>query len=448
MEGMATNLFEIFQTLIAFLAPPLTTLFLVGLLWKRVTTAGATYGFVLGCITCMTVGICSINGQTFGLFEQWPHFLNLTFILFIVTSAITIGISLVTKHSVDEVFLPKFTDVANTDSRQNKSLWKGWLILAIVMVGLYAGFEYLARNAGNSANVPSSLSTKSTASHSEPLATKNDGSRSSEVNVYRGETPTFDGVIDKNEYQDAVILGGIENWTPQFSPVTDPQDLAGTVWIKHDGEYLYFAFDIVDNLIYGVDTPRWLPQENPKAHELTREGFPWFGDSVELLINAENKFSQEDGELNKGNGHSWQMVTSTHKSRLGGVGVAGLLEGEERSMLSAWNNYQKWILNKDMEAKVQIKPDRKGYTVEWRIRPEPCLEISPGLFWSADMPITNMGLNIAIGDLDNKNDGAGNWGNFWHENWWAGEKDKRTWLKQWGTMVLHGGSNPKSDSGS
>ncbi|MBU3003874.1 sodium/solute symporter [Paraglaciecola arctica] len=456
MEGMATNLFEIFQTLIAFLAPPLTTLFLVGLLWKRVTTAGATYGFVLGCITCMTVGICSINGQTFGLFEQWPHFLNLTFILFIVTSAITIGISLVTKHSADEEFLPKFKDVANTDSSQNKSIWRGWLILAIVMVGLYAGFEYLARNAGNTSDIPSSLSTelssspstgsstKKTASHSEPLTTNTDGLGLPEVNVYRGETPTFDGFIDQNEYQDATMLTGIENWNPQFSAVSDPKDLSGTVWIKHDGEYLYFAFDIVDNLMYGVDTPRWLPQENPNAHELTREGFPWFGDGVEVLINAKNSFSQEDGELNKGNGHSWQMVVSTHKSRLGGVGVAGLLEGEERSMLSAWNNYQKWILNKDMEAKVRIKPDSKGYTVEWRIRPDPCLEISPGEFWSADMPVTKMGLNLAVADLDNENEGAGNWGNFWHENWWSGERDKRTWLKQWGTMVLHGKTQPIS----
>jgi SSS family solute:Na+ symporter len=99
-------------------------------------------------------------------------------------------------------------------------------------------------------------------------------------------------------------------------------------------------------------------------------------------------------------------------------------------------------MTKAMEAKVQFKPDGKGYTVEWKIRPDPCLEISPGLFWSANMPVTKMGLNIAVGDLDDKQDGAGNWGNFHHENWWSGEQDKRTWLKQWGTMVLYGDVKP------
>ena len=35
-----------------------------------------------------------------------------------------------------------------------------------------------------------------------------------------------------------------------------------------------------------------------------------------------------------------------------------------------------------------------------------------------------MGLNIALGDLDEKEKGAGNFGNFHHEDWWAGVKDK------------------------
>jgi len=27
---------------------------------------------------------------------------------------------------------------------------------------------------------------------------------------------------------------------------------------------------------------------NPKAHEMTQEGFPWFGDEMELLMNGSN----------------------------------------------------------------------------------------------------------------------------------------------------------------
>ena len=47
-----------------------------------------------------------------------------------------------------------------------------------------------------------------------------------------------------------------------------------------------------------------------------------------------------------------------------------------------------------------------------------------------------MGLNIAVGDLDEKPKGEGNFGNFHHEDWFAGEKNKRTNVRQWGTLRL------------
>lgn len=350
----------------------------------------------------------------------------LSFLLFVFSCGLTIVLSLITKHSPQEEMLPSYKELTGSGSQESRSIWKGWLLLAVVMVGLYACFEFLARSPQTTEVEAVELIQQSTPP---------------EISVYRGTTPVFDGKIGQDEYADAATITGIDVWTPQFSPVENPNDLSGTVWIKHDGEFLYFAFDITDDVLYGIDTERWLPEENPKAHELTRDGFPWFGDGVEVLINAENKWGEKDGELNKGNSKSWQMVASTHKSRLGGIGVPGLLEGEERSMLSAWNTYQKWILDKSMEVKIHLKEANEGtgYTVEWRIRPEVCLEISPGVFWSADLPKTQMGLNLAVGDLDFPESGKNNWGNFHHENWWAGEKDKRTWLKQWGTMTLYGG---------
>ncbi|AGH44457.1 hypothetical protein C427_2348 [Paraglaciecola psychrophila 170] len=426
MENVDTNLFELLQSLIAFLAPPLTTLFLVGLFWRRVTTTAATYSFILSCITCIAVGICSTTGQTFGLFQQWPHFLMLSFLLFVFSCSVMTVLSLMTDHSPQEEMLPSYKELSGSGTEESRSIWKAWLLLSVVMVVLYGCFEYLASKPVTNNSV---------------VVTEKYQAKQAVVSVYRGTTPLFDGKVEDNEYQDASRISNIAAWTAQFSPVVDKKDLSGSVWIKHDGTHLYFAFDITDDVIYGIETERWLPSENPKAHELTRSGFPWFGDGVEVLINAENHWSEKDGESNKGNSKSWQMVASTHKSRLGGIGVAGLLEGEERSMLSAWNTYQKWIINKDMEVKVHMKSDEQGsgYTMEWRIRPEACLEISPGVFWSPGIAVTKMGLNIAVTDLDFPEDGKGNWANFHHENWWSGEKDKRTWLKQWGTMILHSG---------
>ncbi|MEG3768450.1 sodium:solute symporter family transporter [Alteromonas sp. 14N.309.X.WAT.G.H12] len=430
MENVAANLFELLQSLIAFLAPPLTTLFLVGLFWRRVTATAASYSFVISGIVCIAVGVLSTQGQTFGWFEQWPHFLMLSFILFVFSCVLMVVLSLLTKHSPDEEMLPRYRELAKKDDKQSGGILKGWVILAIVMIALYGIFEYLAAKPDNG-----NQGAQSSAPISHPI-----------VKVYRGSSPIFDGDVQAQEYQDATHIGHIHQWIARFSPVLSTEDLTGSVWIKHDGRYLYFAFDITDDVLYGIDTSRWLPEENAHAHALTREGFPWFGDGVEVLINAENNPPYADGQLNKGNGKSWQMVASTHKSRLGGLGVPGLLEGEERSMLSAWNTYQHWILNGDMEVKVKIKGEAgqptRGYTMEWRIRPEATLEIAPGEFWSANRELTKMGLNIAISDLDHPQDGEGNWGNFHHENWLSGERHKHTSLNQWATMYLYGGPDP------
>ncbi len=266
-----------------------------------------------------------------------------------------------------------------------------------------------------------------------------------QVHVYRGSTPSVDGVLSTGEYDDAMRLDDFGNWTPQFNYVERRADLDATVWIKHDGGDLYFAFDVKDDIIYGTDIDAWLPDENPAANDLTREGWPWFGDGVEILINASYRWNTIDLQDAWGDGTSWQMVASAHKSRLGGLGQGGLMEGEPRSRERAWNNYTPWIESGAMEAKVRIKDkttEGSGYIIEWKIRPDPCLEIKPGEFWSPELGPWKMGLNVAIGDLDQKWQGAGNKGNFHHENWWAGERDKRTWLKQWGTMVIMPGPMP------
>ena len=208
--------------------------------------------------------------------------------------------------------------------------------------------------------------------------------------------------------------------------------------MKHDGKRLYFAFDVTDDILYGIDTPRWLPNENAKAHELTPEGYPWFGDEMELLINATNKWSGHEGAA--GNGLSWQMVCNLTKSRLGGVGKGGLLEGEPRSRQDAWNTYQRWITSGAQQAVAKRKSSGKGYVIEWAINFDPCLEIEPGKFYSLSMGDRPMGLNIAVGDLDTPASGAGNFGDFHHEEWFAGDPQRRTELREWGTLWIHASS--------
>jgi len=254
-----------------------------------------------------------------------------------------------------------------------------------------------------------------------------------ELSAYPGTTPKLDGIISPGEWDDATTFTNA-GWVPQFSPTTDATDLSLKGYVKHDANRLYFAFEVTDDVLYGIDTPRWLPDENPNAHQLSRAGFPWFGDEMELLINAANHWT--GNEDSAGNGSSWQMVCNLTKSRKGGVGVGGLLEGEPRSVESAWNTYRNWILSGAQEAVAKPKPGGHGYVIEWAVRFNPCLEVSPGTFYSTSMGDRRMGLNIALGDLDEKDRGVGNFGHFHHEDWFAGHKDTRTHLREFGTLWI------------
>ena len=74
-----------------------------------------------------------------------------------------------------------------------------------------------------------------------------------EVRVYQGSIPQLDGVIAPGEYDDASQLDDFSAWTPQFFEVQSSEDLYAKVWLKHDGQALYVAWDITDDVLYGFD---------------------------------------------------------------------------------------------------------------------------------------------------------------------------------------------------
>ena len=130
------------------------------------------------------------------------------------------------------------------------------------------------------------------------------------------------------------------------------------------------------------------------------------------------------------------MVVNLTKSRKGGLGTGGLLEGEPRRDPRAWKTYQQWILSGAHEAAARAKPRGRGYIIEWAVGFNLCLEVEPGRFYTPKMGDRAIGLNIAAGDLDEKERGAGNFANFHHEEWFAGAKDVRTELRHWGTLWI------------
>ena len=81
-------------------------------------------------------------------------------------------------------------------------------------------------------------------------------------------------VISPGEWSDATEFFGVRDWVPQFSPTDDPKDLSLHGYVKHDGKRLYFAFDVTDDVLYGIDTPRWLPEAKSQGARADARGLP------------------------------------------------------------------------------------------------------------------------------------------------------------------------------
>jgi SSS family solute:Na+ symporter len=97
-----------------------------------------------------------------------------------------------------------------------------------------------------------------------------------------------------------------------------------------------------------------------------------------------------------------------------------------------------------MECAARPKPGG-GYVIEWAVSFDPCLEIHPAVFYNpAQHGSRRFGLNIAAGDLDRKETGAGNFGNFHHEDWFAGRKGLRTQLREWGHLWIRNQPHPNA----
>lgn len=272
------------------------------------------------------------------------------------------------------------------------------------------------------------------------------------VHAWRGSTPTLDGVLDPGEWADADGVDGAAEWLSEFEPVSRgvPVDVNASFYVKHDGAALYFAIVVTDDVILGADVPRWLPSGNPDADSLTQFGWPWFGDEAELLINARGTWANPN-DTAVGNGTSWQMVVNTGKSRLGGMGVGGLLEGEPRSSDDAWATYGAWIRSGAMRAGVRVSLHTAAgrgstWVAEWGIAFNPCLEVRPGHFYTPDAFPDGLavGLNVAIGDTDAPAASGGNPYGLRHEQWWSGKREGRTRLSEFGTLLLEPRGRPGS----
>ena len=81
------NLFNVFQSVLGFIAPPMAAVFLFGIFWKRTTTMAANMALTFGTAFSMGVGILYLWVFPAEKYTAWPHFMMLSFYLFVVISA-------------------------------------------------------------------------------------------------------------------------------------------------------------------------------------------------------------------------------------------------------------------------------------------------------------------------------------------------------------------------
>ena len=127
------NLFNVFQSVLSFIAPPMAAVFVMGVFWKRCTTLAANVTLTFGTIFSIGTGVLYlwiIPGAT-----EAVHFMLLSFYIFVLLVISMVVVSLCNKKATVSPEIVKLIE------RPQRMVVVGWTLLAIVMIGLYVFFN-------------------------------------------------------------------------------------------------------------------------------------------------------------------------------------------------------------------------------------------------------------------------------------------------------------------
>jgi len=126
--------FEISQGLVSILAPPISVVFLFGVLWKRVNSIAAEIVLYVGGLACVIISICNVLNYPHKGF--WPQFLMLSFYIFAILSIVIFLVTILTKPD-ERPSLPSLAETNRKQMHQPGGVWLRWALLALVMVIIY-----------------------------------------------------------------------------------------------------------------------------------------------------------------------------------------------------------------------------------------------------------------------------------------------------------------------
>jgi len=130
------NLFDIFQAILGFIAPPMSVVFLFGVLWKRTTRKAANFTLSVGTLLSLGTGVMYLWILPNEKYDFWPHFLLLSFYIFVVLAILAFLISYFDKKSDDQNVL----DYGELAKPTGKVILL-WGALVVVMISFYILFN-------------------------------------------------------------------------------------------------------------------------------------------------------------------------------------------------------------------------------------------------------------------------------------------------------------------
>ncbi len=134
MASVGRDLFNLLQGIIAFFAPPMAAVFLIGVLWRRATAPAAFATLTAGSFLSLTVGACQFTGWP--TTDFWPHYLLLSFYLFVALSGLMVLVSLLTQKGQRPSTLPTLKETYQTGAGMGK-IWSAWGVLGLIMMAIY-----------------------------------------------------------------------------------------------------------------------------------------------------------------------------------------------------------------------------------------------------------------------------------------------------------------------
>jgi SSS family solute:Na+ symporter len=132
------NLFDVFQSVLGFIAPPLAVVFLLTVFWKRTTRKAVNTILSAGSAFSLLTGVVYLWILPPSKYHFWPHYLMLSFIIFAFLMLVAILISLL--DSSPKIYTPAENEIKDLPKTTNR-VKVAWALLTVVMVALYMVFN-------------------------------------------------------------------------------------------------------------------------------------------------------------------------------------------------------------------------------------------------------------------------------------------------------------------